>query len=192
MDKLVASSAAAVADIKDGASVAIAGFGVAHRFPSSLIIALRDQGSVGLTVYCNGLGQPGFPTAHLLADSHQISHLVTCFSARPGVVSEAERQIRGGQMSLELVPQGTLVEPMRAGGAGLPAFYTPTAVGTSLAPRGRTSGYFDGRPHVLERAITTDFAFVRAHRTVRLAAINAALAGYRPAYFPVRGVALPR
>lgn len=69
------------------------------------------------------MGQLGFPTAHLLADSHQIRHLVTCFSARPGVVSEAERQIRAGQMSLELVPQGTLVERMRcrAGRAGVPA-----------------------------------------------------------------------
>ena len=163
MDKVVASPAAAVADIGDGASIGIAGFGVAHRFPSSLILALRDKGSSGLTVYCNGLGQPGFPTAHLLADSHQISHLVTCFSARPGVVSEAERQIRAGQMSLELVPQGTLVERMRAGGAGIPAFYTPTSVGTSLAA-GKDIRYFDGRPYVLERAITTDFAFVRAHR----------------------------
>jgi 3-oxoacid CoA-transferase len=167
MDKLVASPAAAVADIADGASIGVAGFGVAHRFPSSLIIALRDKGSAGLTVYCNGLGQPGFPTAHLLADSHQISRLVTCFSARPGVVSEAERQIRAGQMSLELVPQGTLVERMRAGGAGIPAFYTPTAVGTSLAA-GKDIRYFDGRPYVLERAITTDFAFVRAHRADRM------------------------
>jgi 3-oxoacid CoA-transferase len=167
MDKLVASAAAAVADIEDGASIGIAGFGVAHRFPSSLIIALREKGSRGLTVYCNGLGQPGFPTAHLLADSHQISHLVTCFSARPGVVSEAERQIRAGQMSLELVPQGTLVERMRAGGAGIPAFYTPTAVGTSLAA-GKDIRYFDSQPYVLERAITTDFAFVRAHRADRM------------------------
>jgi 3-oxoacid CoA-transferase len=167
MDKLMASPAAAVADIGDGASVGIAGFGVAHRFPSSLIIALRDKGSSGLTVYCNGLGQPGFPTAHLLADSHQIGHLVTCFSARPGVVSEAERQIRAGQMSLELVPQGTLVERMRAGGAGIPAFYTPTTVGTSLAA-GKDIRYFDGQPYVLERAITTDFAFVRAHRADRM------------------------
>jgi len=167
MDKLVASPAAAVADIRDGASIGIAGFGVAHRFPSSLITALREQGTRGLTVYCNGLGQPGFPTAHLLADSHQISHLVTCFSARPGVVSEAERQIRAGQMSLELVPQGTLVERMRAGGAGIPAFYTPTAVGTSLAA-GKDIRYFDGQPYVLERAITTDFAFVRAHRADRM------------------------
>ena len=167
MDKLVASPAAAVADIGDGASIGIAGFGVAHRFPSSLIIALREKGSRGLTVYCNGLGQPGFPTAHVLADSHQIRHLVTCFSARPGVVSEAERQIRAGQMSLELVPQGTLVERMRAGGAGIPAFYTPTAVGTSLAA-GKDIRYFEGQPYVLERAITTDFAFVRAHRADRM------------------------
>ena len=167
MDKLMASPAAAVADIGDGASIGIAGFGVAHRFPSSLISALWEKGSAGLTVYCNGLGQPGFPTAHLLADSHQISHLVTCFSARPGVVSEAERQIRAGQMSLELVPQGTLVERMRAGGAGIPAFYTPTAVGTSLAA-GKDIRYFDGQPYVLERAITTDFAFVRAYRADRM------------------------
>ena len=167
MDKLVASPAAAVADVGDGASVGIAGFGVAHRFPSSLITALREQGPCGLTVYCHGLGQPGFPTAHLLADSHQISHLVTCFSARPGVVSEAERQIRAGQMSLELVPQGTLVERMRAGGPGIPAFYTPTAVGTSLAA-GKDIRYFDGQPYVLERAITTDFAFVRARRADRM------------------------
>jgi 3-oxoacid CoA-transferase len=167
MDKLVASPAVAVADVRDGASIGIAGFGVAHRFPSSLIIALCEKGSCGLTVYCNGLGQPGFPTAHLLADSHQISHLVTCFSARPGVVSEAERQIQAGQMTLELVPQGTLVERMRAGGAGIPAFYTPTAVGTSLAA-GKDIRYFDGLPYVLERAIITDFAFVRAHRADRL------------------------
>lgn len=89
VDKVVSSPAEAVADIADGATIGIAGFGVAHRFPSSLITALRDQGATGLTVYCNGLGQPGHPTAHLLADSGQIAHLVTCFSARPGVVSEA-------------------------------------------------------------------------------------------------------
>ncbi len=167
VDKVLGSAAAAVADIGDGASIGIAGFGVAHRFPSSLIVALRDAGPTGLTVYCNGLGQPGFPTAHLFADGRQIGRLVTCFSARPGVVSEAERQIRAGQMTLELVPQGTLVERMRAGGAGIPAFYTPVGIGTSLAA-GKDVRYFDGRPYVLERAITTDFAFVRAHRADRM------------------------
>ncbi|GLY65602.1 3-oxoacid CoA-transferase [Amycolatopsis taiwanensis] len=163
MDKVKASPAEAVSDIGDGASIAIAGFGVAHRFPSSLVVALHEQGTTGLTVYCNGLGQPGAPTAHLLADGKQIARLVTCFSARPGIVSEAERQIRAGLMELELVPQGTLVERMRAGGAGIPAFYTPAGYGTPIA-EGKEIRYFDGKPHVLERAIRTDFAFVRAHR----------------------------
>ncbi len=167
MDKVVASPAEAVCDIGNGASVGIAGFGVSHRFPSSLITALYDKGSSGLTVYCNGLGQPGFATAHLLADNHQIAKLVTCFSARPGVVSEAERQIQAGEMSLEMVAQGTLVERMRAGGAGIPAFYTPTAFGTALA-KGKGIRYFDGQPYVLEHAITTDFALVRAHRADRM------------------------
>ncbi len=167
MDKVFSSSAAAVDDITDGSTVGIAGFGVAHRFPSSLVTAVRDKGVKGLTVYCNGLGQPGYPTAHLLADGGQIGHLVTCFSARPGVVSEAERQIQSGQMTLEMVAQGTLVERMRAGGAGLAGFYTPVSVGTSIA-RGKDVRYFDGQPYVLERAITTDFALIRAHRGDRL------------------------
>jgi 3-oxoacid CoA-transferase len=167
VDKMVASPAAAVADVGDGASVGIAGFGVAHRFPSSLITALCDKGSRGLTVYCNGLGQPGYPTAHMLADNHQISRLVTCFSARPGVVSEAERQIQAGRMTLEMVPQGTLVERMRAGGAGIPAFYTPAGYGSSVAD-GKDVRYFDGKPFLLEHAITTDFAFIRGHRADRM------------------------
>jgi len=159
----MASAAEAVADIEDGASLGIAGFGVSHRYPSTLITALRDKGPTGLTVYCNGLGQPGFPTAHLLADNHQIGHLVTCFSARPGVVSEAEKQIDAGEMTLEMVAQGTLVERMRAGGAGIPALYTPTGYGTEIA-EGKDIRYFDGRPYVLEKAITTDFALVRAQQ----------------------------
>ncbi|HUZ23760.1 MAG TPA: 3-oxoacid CoA-transferase [Streptosporangiaceae bacterium] len=166
MDKVMASPAQAVADIRSGASVGVAGFGVAHRFPSSLITALGELGPTGLTVYCNGLGQPGHPTAHLLADNHQIRHLVTCFSARPGVVSEAERQIRAGQMTLEMVPQGTLVERMRAGGAGLAAVYTPAGFGSAVAD-GKDIRYFGGRPYVLEHAITTDFALIRGHRADR-------------------------
>jgi len=159
----VMTAAEAVADIEDGASVGIAGFGLSHRYPSTLISALGEKGPRGLTVYCNGLGQPGFPTGHLLADNHQIGHLVTCFSARPGVVSEAEKQILAGEMTLEMVPQGTLVERMRAGGAGLAAVYTPTGYGTEIAS-GKDIRYFDGRPYVLERAITTDFALIRAAR----------------------------
>jgi 3-oxoacid CoA-transferase len=163
MSKVFASAAEAVADIPDGASIAVAGFGVSHRYPSTLISALGEQGARRLTIYCNGLGQPGFPTAHLLADNHQIARLVTCFSARPGVVSEAEKQIRAGEMELEMVAQGTLVERMRAGGAGIPAFYTPTGFGSAIAS-GKDIRYFDGKPYVLERGITTDYALLRAHR----------------------------
>jgi 3-oxoacid CoA-transferase len=159
----MASAAEAIADIDDGASVGIAGFGLSHRYPSTLISALAEKGTRGLTVYCNGLGQPGFPTGHVLAENHQIAHLVTCFSARPGVVSEAEKQIDAGEMTLEMVPQGTLVERMRAGGAGLAAIYTPTGFGSEIA-EGKDIRYFDGRPYVLERAITTDFALIRAQR----------------------------
>jgi 3-oxoacid CoA-transferase len=159
----VMSAAEAVADIEDGASLGIAGFGLSHRYPSTLISALGEKGTRGLTVYCNGLGQPGFPTGHLLAENHQIARLVTCFSARPGVVSEAEKQIAAGEMALEMLPQGTLVERMRAGGAGLAAIYTPTGYGSEIAD-GKDIRYFDGKPYVLERAITTDFAFIRAAR----------------------------
>jgi 3-oxoacid CoA-transferase len=151
----------AVADIPDGASIALAGFGVSHRYPSTLITALRDAGPARLTVYCNGLGQPGFPTGSLLAASHQIGRLVTSFSARPGVVTEEEKQIAAGEMELEMVPQGTLVERMRAGAAGLAAIYTPAGYGSDVAS-GKDIRYFDGKPYVLERAITCDYALLRA------------------------------
>ena len=168
MNKVVASPAEAVADVADGSSVAIAGFGLAPRFPSSLMMALGELGSKRLTVYCNGLGQPGHPTAHLLAENHQLAKLVASFSARPGVrESEAESQIAAGLLDFEVVPQGTLVERMRAGGAGLAAVYTPTAAGTPLA-EGKEVRYFGGRPYVLELAITVDFAFLRGYRADRL------------------------
>lgn len=155
------SAAEAVADVKDGASVSMAGFGLTHRYPTTLVSALAATGVRNLTLYCNGLGQVGFPTGALLVDNHQVGHLVTCFSARPGTVSEAEKQIAAGEMTLEMVPQGTLVERMRAGGAGLAAIYTPTGYGSAVAD-GKDIRYFDGRPYVLERAIRTDYALLRA------------------------------
>ncbi len=133
-------AAEAVADIPDGASLGVAGFGVSHRYPSTLITALGDAGPAGLTVYCNGLGQPGFPTAHMLADNHQIAHLITCFSARPGVVSEAEKQIEAGEMTLEMVAAG------HAGGADAgrrgrhPRVLHADRVRVRRSPRARTSG----------------------------------------------------
>ncbi|GJF04015.1 3-oxoacid CoA-transferase [Pseudonocardia sp. D17] len=166
-DKVYPSPAAAVADIADGSSIAIAGFGVTHRFPSSLITALRDQGARRLTVYCNGLGQPGHPTAQSLAENGQLSRLVASFSARPGPVTAAEAQIESGDLELELVPQGTLVERMRAGGAGIAAFYTPAGAGTAIGD-GKEVRDFDGVPHLLEHGIRTDYALLRAHRADRM------------------------
>ncbi|NEE00460.1 3-oxoacid CoA-transferase [Phytoactinopolyspora halotolerans] len=165
-DKVFDSPAAAVADIPDGASVAIAGFGISHRFPSSLIVALRDHRAKDLTVYCNGLGSQGAPTAQLLAENEQISRLVASFSSRPGKPTIAEEQILAGTIEFEVVPQGILVERMRAGGAGIPAFYTSVGVGTAVA-EGKDVRYFDGEPYIMERGITTDYAILRGYRADR-------------------------
>ncbi|HLS49358.1 MAG TPA: 3-oxoacid CoA-transferase subunit A, partial [Actinomycetaceae bacterium] len=166
IDKVYDSPAAAVADIPNGASVAIAGFGLSHRFPSSLVVALRDQGATDLTVYCNGLGSQGAETAQLLAENEQISNLVASFSSRPGPPTIAEEQIVAGKLTFEVVPQGILVERMRAGGAGIAGFYTEVGAGTAVA-EGKDVRYFDGKPHILERAITTDYAILRGYRADR-------------------------
>lgn len=163
MDKVFDSPAAAIEDVATGASIAIAGFGIGHRFPSSLILALRDKGSKDLCIVCNSLGAPGQLRAQILADNNQVKRLIAAFSARPGLQTEAERQVAAGALDVELVPQGTLVERMRAGGAGIPAFYTPTGVGTDIA-RGKEVREFNGKNFLLEEAITVDFAFLRAYR----------------------------
>lgn len=133
MNKAVSSPAEAVADIVDGATIGIAGFGVAHRVPSSLITALRDRGSQGahrLLQRPRPARPPDRAPARRLGADRAPRHLLV---RRPGVVSEAERAIQSGRMTLEMVPQGTLVERMRAGGAGLAAIYTPVSVGTPVA-----------------------------------------------------------
>jgi 3-oxoacid CoA-transferase len=167
MNKVVASPAHAVADIPAGATVAIAGFGVAHRFATSLICALRDQGTKDLTLVCNSLGDAGATRGQILAENHQVKKLIAAFSVRPGTPTASEEQIGAGQMEVELVPQGILVERCRAGGAGIPAFYSPTAVDTDLA-LGRETREFDGKRHVLEYAIRVDYALLRGYRADRL------------------------
>jgi 3-oxoacid CoA-transferase len=129
MNKIVASPEQAVADIPDGATVAIAGFGVGHRFATSLICALRDQRTKELTLVCNSLGDAGATRGQILAENHQVKKLIAAFSVRPGTPTASEAQIAAGTMEVELVPQGILVERCRAGGAGIPAFYSPTGAG---------------------------------------------------------------
>jgi len=167
MNKVFASPALAIADIGDGATIAIAGFSVGHRFATSLILALREKGTKELCLVCNSLGDPGATRGQILAENKQVKKLIAAFSVRPGTPTASEDQIVAGEMAVELVPQGILVERCRAGGAGIPAFYSPTSVGTALT-EGRELRDFDGKPHVLEHAIHVDYAFLRGYRADRL------------------------
>jgi len=167
MDKIFSSPEQAIADVQDGATIAIAGFSVGHRFATSLILALREKGTRNLTLVCNSLGDPGATRGQILAENGQVKKLMAAFSVRPGTPTASEEQITAGKMEVELVPQGILVERCRAGGAGIPAFYSPTSVGTDLTA-GREIRDFDGKPHVLEYAIHVDYAFCRGYRADRL------------------------
>ena len=167
MDKVVASPEQAVADVSNGATIAIAGFSVGHRFATSLILALRDKGTRDLTLVCNSLGDPGATRGQILAERKQVKKLIAAFSVRPGTPTASEEQITAGTMEVELVPQGILVERCRAGGAGIPAFYSPTSVGTDLT-KGKEIREFNGRAYVLEHAIHVDYAFLRGYRADRL------------------------
>jgi 3-oxoacid CoA-transferase len=167
MNKVFASPEQAVADIGDGATIAIAGFSVGHRFATSLILALREKGTKDLCLVCNSLGDPGALRGQILAENKQVKKLIAAFSVRPGTPTASEEQIVAGEMAVELVPQGILVERCRAGGAGIAAFYSPTSVGTALT-EGREIRDFDGKPHVLEHAIRVDYAFLRGYRADRL------------------------
>ncbi|MBI2962127.1 MAG: 3-oxoacid CoA-transferase subunit B [Deltaproteobacteria bacterium] len=159
--KIVESPAAAVADIADGASIVVGGFGVLHGWPSSVLAALRDRAVRDLTLICN---TPGFGplSPQILADKHQVKKLVASFGGYPYRKTPIEEAIGRGEVEFELVPQGTLAERLRAGGAGLAGFFTPTGVGTDVE-RGKEVREFDGRRHVFERALTADVSVVRAH-----------------------------
>lgn len=165
MDKVFASPSAAVADVADGSSVAIAGFGVGHSYPNSLVVALRDQGAKGLTVVANSLGA-GDLKPQILVENNQVAKAVLSFSARPGVATAEQGRIAAGDIALEMVPQGILVERLRAAGAGLPAFFSPVTVGTPLAA-GKETRDFNGRTYVLEQALPVDVALIRGHRADR-------------------------
>uniref|UniRef100_A0AAU2AF33 CoA transferase subunit A n=1 Tax=Streptomyces sp. NBC_00093 TaxID=2975649 RepID=A0AAU2AF33_9ACTN len=176
MDKVRASAAEAVADIPDGASLAVGGFGLSG-IPDVLIRALHAQGTTGLGVVSNNCGVDGRGLGVLLADGR----IARVTGSYVGENKEFARQYLSGELEVELVPQGTLAERLRAGGAGIPAFYTPAGVGTQVAKGGLPWRYasdgtvavasptketrdFAGRAYVLEHGITTDFALVRAWR----------------------------
>ncbi|WP_369218376.1 CoA transferase subunit A [Streptomyces flavofungini] len=174
MDKVVATAAEAVADARDGASFAVGGFGLSG-VPNELIRALHASGVSDLRVVSNNCGALDSGLAVLLA-AGRIARVTGSYI---GANKEFARQYLGGELEVEMIPQGTLAERLRAGGAGIPAFYTPAGVGTQVADGGLPWRYdgeggvalaspakevreFDGTAHVLEHGIRTDFALVRA------------------------------
>jgi 3-oxoadipate CoA-transferase alpha subunit len=159
IDKRVKSAAQAVADIHDGATVLISGFGQAGS-PIELIHALIDQGARDLTVVSNNTGTGRVGLAALI-ENGRVRKMICSFPRTAGSVVFPELY-RAGKIELELVPQGTLAERIRAGGAGIPAFYTPTALGTQLG-EGKERRAFNGIDYVLEYGLRADFALVKAH-----------------------------
>jgi len=163
IDKRIGSAAEAVTDIFDGATVMIGGFGEAGS-PIELIHALIDQGAKDLTVVNNNTGSGHVGLAALI-ENQRVARMICSFprTANSTVFPEL---YWNDEIELELVPQGTLAERIRAGGAGIPAFYTPTAVGTPLA-EGKETRRFDGRDYVLEFGLKADFALVKSARADR-------------------------
>lgn len=159
MDKRVESLAQAVAEIGDGATIMIGGFGGSGA-PIELIHALIDKGPKDLTVINNNAGNGRIGIAAMI-DAGMVRKMICSFPRSSDPRAFTDRYLEG-RIELELVPQGTLAERIRAGGAGIPAFYTPTAVGTELA-EGKPSAEFDGRTYVQERWLKADFAIVKAH-----------------------------
>jgi 3-oxoacid CoA-transferase subunit A len=176
MDKVVATAAEAVADVPDGASLAVGGFGLSG-VPNVLIQALHERGVSGLSVVSNNCGAMESGLAILLT-AGRIRRVTGSYI---GGNKEFARQYLAGEVEVEMIPQGTLAERLRAGGAGIPAFYTPAGVGTQIAEGGLPWRYdgqggvaltsppkevreFDGAEYVLERGIRTDYALVRAAR----------------------------
>jgi 3-oxoacid CoA-transferase subunit A len=162
IDKVVASADAAVADVADGATLVVGGFGLCG-IPENLIGALGRRGVRNLTVVSNNCGVDDWGLG-LLLRARQIRKMVSSYV---GENAEFERQFLSGELEVELVPQGTLAERIRAGGAGIPGFYTPTGVGTLVAG-GKEARSFDGRDYVLERGIVGDFSLVAAWKGDRL------------------------
>jgi 3-oxoacid CoA-transferase A subunit len=162
MDKVVGDADEAIRDIPDGASILMGGFGLCG-IPENLIAALVRKGTRELTVISNNAGVSDFGIG-LLLRTRQVRKMIATYVGENDLF---EQQFLSGELEVELVPQGTFAERIRAGGAGIPAFFTPTGYGTPVA-EGKETRAFGVRHCVLERAITADYAFVKAHRGDRL------------------------
>lgn len=159
MSKVYSSPALALADIvNDGQTIAVGGFGLCG-IPEALIGALRDSGVKNLTCISNNAGVDDFGLG-LLLQTRQIKKMIASYV---GENKEFERQFLSGELQVELTPQGTLAEKLRAGGAGIPAFFTKTGVGTQIA-EGKEVRVFDGKEYILEHSLTADIALIKAYK----------------------------
>ncbi|MGW8424040.1 CoA transferase subunit A [Peribacillus simplex] len=156
MSKLLTSFDDAIQQIEDGATIIVGGFGLSG-IPEKLIIALRNKGVKDLTIVSNNCGVDDWGLG-LLLENKQIKKMIASYVGENKLF---EQQFLSGELEVELVPQGTLAERLRAGGAGIPAFYTATGVGTEVA-KGKEHKEFDGRTYIMEKGIVGDFAFVKA------------------------------
>jgi 3-oxoacid CoA-transferase subunit A len=154
--KMITNFNEAIQDIQDGTTIIVGGFGLSG-IPEKLILALREKGTKDLTIVSNNCGVDDWGLGLLLSNK-QIKKMVASYVGENKIF---EKQFLSGELEVELVPQGTLAERIRAGGAGIPGFYTPTGVGTPIA-EGKEQRLFNGRPHILEEGIVGDFAFVKA------------------------------
>jgi 3-oxoacid CoA-transferase subunit A len=161
-NKILNSFAEAVQDIHDGATVVVGGFGLCG-IPENAISALREKGAKNLTIVSNNCGVDDWGLGILLANK-QIKKMVSSYVGENKIF---EQQFLSGEVEVEFNPQGTLAERMRAGGAGIPGFYTATGVGTPIA-EGKEHREFNGRTYILEKAIVADFALVKAWKGDRL------------------------
>jgi 3-oxoacid CoA-transferase subunit A len=156
MDKRIPSADAAIANLRDGATILMGGFGLCG-IPENLIAAVRQKGTKDLTIVSNNAGVDDFGIG-LLLQQRQVKKMISTYVGENKLF---EQLVLSGEMQVELNPQGTLAERLRAGGAGIPAFYTPTGYGTMVA-EGKETREFDGRKYVLERALRGNFAFIKA------------------------------
>jgi 3-oxoacid CoA-transferase subunit A len=162
MDKLYPGAREALAGlVRDGMTVAVGGFGLCG-IPEALIDALRDSGATGLIVISNNAGVDGFGLGKLL-ETRQVRKMISSYV---GENKEFERQYLAGELELEFTPQGTLAEKLRAGGAGIPAFYTRTGYGTRVA-EGKETRQFDGHWYVMEKSLRADLSLVKAWKADR-------------------------
>jgi len=162
MNKVVANADTAIADVFDGATLMVGGFGLCG-VPENLIRALARKGTKNLTTISNNVGVDGGGMGVLLA-AGQIRHHVGTYVGENKLL---EQMMLQGTIKLDLVPQGTFSERIRAGGAGIPAFFTPAGVGTVVA-EGKEAREFDGRTYIMERALQADFAFIKAWKGDRM------------------------